>query len=81
MTENITLPLLISIIILEIYHFTFPSISINSDVFYNIVNGPVAPNEVSVSDAVLIGGTFILQSPSIWIPCQDFQSSEDDGVA
>ena len=81
MTDNTNLPLRISIIIMEIYHFTFPSISINSDVLYNTVNGQVAPNEVSVDDAVLIGGTFILQPPSIWIPCQDFQSSEDDGAA
>jgi hypothetical protein len=29
--------------------------SINSDVLYNIVKGQIAPNEVNVSDAVLIG--------------------------
>ena len=30
-------------------------LSINSDVLHNIVNGRVAPNEVNVKDAVLIG--------------------------
>ena len=70
-----------SVLLLNSGNVTFLSILIDSDVFYNIVNGQVAPNEVSVSNVVLIGGTFILQPPSIWIPCQDFQSSEDDGAA
>jgi len=30
-------------------------LSINCDVLYNIVNGPVAPNEVNVRDAIFIG--------------------------
>ncbi len=61
-------------------------LAVNSDVLFNIVNGQVAPNEVNVSDAVLIGEktarcTFTLQLHSIWISCQDFQSREDNVAA
>ena len=45
-------------------------VSINSDVLYNTVNGQVAPNEVNVNDAVLIGEkivyTFCNSLPSVF---------------
>ena len=55
----------------------------NSDFLYNMDNVHIALIEVHVRDAVFCVEKMAKISPqllSIWIPSQDFQSSEDNGA-